>query len=149
MRTLGVFDFRNNAIGFLRFFFAGGVFLCHAIGLGGFGTDFLTLVGSRLSSAYLAVAGFFVISGFLITRSFDTSGNGARFLLHRVLRIIPGFWVCLVVVAFGFAPIAYLHQHGTLRGFLSISPNPLAYITQNALLQINQISIGTLLAQFA
>jgi peptidoglycan/LPS O-acetylase OafA/YrhL len=44
----------------------------------------------------LAVDGFFIVSGFLITRSFLGSGYAA-YLGKRVLRIYPGFLVAFVV----------------------------------------------------
>jgi peptidoglycan/LPS O-acetylase OafA/YrhL len=41
----------------------------------------------------LAVYFFFVISGFLITRSFETTRSLPRYLQKRVARIVPGFLV--------------------------------------------------------
>jgi peptidoglycan/LPS O-acetylase OafA/YrhL len=132
-------DFRSNAIGFLRLFFAAVVVWYH-VGLGGFSPG-------PLPSGFLAVAGFFVLSGLLITRSFEKIDNAGRFLWHRFLRIMPGFWVCLVAVALLFAPLAFLHEYGTLAGFFTQRPSPLGYITQNVGLQINQGTIGTLLGR--
>ena len=48
-----------------------------------------------------------MISGYLITGS-RMRLSLTQFALRRVLRIYPGFWVCLVVVAFVFAPLAAL-----------------------------------------
>ena len=55
-----------------------------------------------------AVAGFFMLSGFLVTRIVNGRySDGLRgfgiFVLNRALRIYPTFWVCL---AFAFAAIA-------------------------------------------
>src|SRR3954451_18069665 len=45
------------------------------------------------------VAVFFVISGFLVTRSFLTSRSGtAGYFARRALRIYPGLWVHFVVI---------------------------------------------------
>jgi peptidoglycan/LPS O-acetylase OafA/YrhL len=45
-----------------------------------------------------AVAGFFVVSGYLITVS--RSRHGLRvYLIHRLARLYPGYWLCLVVTA--------------------------------------------------
>lgn len=52
-----------------------------------------------------AVAGFFGVSGWLVTQSRLGSGLGA-FAWRRFLRIYPGHLAALVVVAFGFAPAA-------------------------------------------
>jgi peptidoglycan/LPS O-acetylase OafA/YrhL len=142
---LSQLDFRSNSIGFLRLFFAAVVVWSHAFGLGGFGADWISAAASSLSAGYLAVAGFFVLSGFLITRSFETVDNGARFLWHRLLRIFPGFLVCLVVTAFVIAPLGFLHQHETLNGYLAASPSPSGFVTHNAFLAVKQLTIGTML----
>ena len=42
---------------------------------------------------------FFVISGFLLTRSLDREGDALRFAVNRVLRIYPGFVACVLVTA--------------------------------------------------
>lgn len=57
-----------------------------------------------------AVAGFFILSSFLITpivnrRYSDWVRGFGIFVLNRALRIFPTFWVCL---AFAFAAIALL-----------------------------------------
>jgi peptidoglycan/LPS O-acetylase OafA/YrhL len=139
-------DFRSNAIGFLRLFFAGAVLWSHAYGIGGFGYDPIGQRDHGLIAGLLAVGGFFVLSGLLITRSYETVNNSFRFVWHRVLRIFPAFWVCLVVTAFVFAPIAYAHERGTLVGFFSRPESPFTYITRNALLLIVQPDIRRLLA---
>jgi peptidoglycan/LPS O-acetylase OafA/YrhL len=88
-----------------------------------------------------AVAGFFVLSGFLITGSRMSHGAG-EFILHRVARIFPAFFVCLALTAFAFAPIALYAQHGTLNGFFSTPSTPLNYIWSNAGLHMNNYGIG-------
>jgi hypothetical protein len=143
---LGEIDFRSNGIGFLRLFFAAIVLWSHAYGIGGFGWDPIGHVDDGLIAGMLAVGGFFVLSGFLITRSYETVGNALRFIWHRVLRIFPAFWVCLVVTAFCFAPLAYVHERGTLAGFLAAPESPLTYIARNVLLVIAQPNIRGLLA---
>lgn len=52
-----------------------------------------------------AVAGFFAISGWLVTQSRQRLSIG-NFLWRRSLRIFPGFWACLIVTAFIAAPLA-------------------------------------------
>jgi peptidoglycan/LPS O-acetylase OafA/YrhL len=144
--TLGDFDFRSNSIGFLRLLFAAIVVWSHTYLLGGFGEDPVArLTGGALNAGFLSVGGFFVLSGLLITRSFERVGSVERFLWHRFLRIFPAFWVCLVVVAFGFAPLAFYYDHGALAGFTSAPYSPWSYLVSNALLQMNQYNIGALL----
>jgi peptidoglycan/LPS O-acetylase OafA/YrhL len=144
--VLGDLDLRNNSIGFLRFFFAATVIWSHAHRLGGFGDDPLNRINMNApTTGFLAVGGFFVLSGFLITRSYETVGNIGRFVWHRFLRIFPGFWVCLVVTAFGLAPLAFFYEHGTVRGYLAQVPAPWSYVASNLLLGINQQHIGSVL----
>ena len=56
-------------------------------------------------SQWLADAGvggvyvFFIISGFLLSRSLDREGDALRFAVNRVLRIYPGFIACVLVTA--------------------------------------------------
>jgi peptidoglycan/LPS O-acetylase OafA/YrhL len=68
-----------------------------------------------------AVNGFFAISGFLVTMSFDRRG-WRDYLIARTLRIAPGLIAAVLVVAFGFGllltnlgPRAYLADPGLWR----------------------------------
>jgi peptidoglycan/LPS O-acetylase OafA/YrhL len=146
---LDTFDFRHNAIGFLRLFFAAIVVVSHAFALGGFGDDPL----ARWNHGYwdlgnLSVGGFFVLSGFLIARSAERVGDVRRFLRHRFLRIFPAFWICLGVVAFVIAPSVALLEHRSLAGFLSASPDPpWRYVLLNLALTIRQHGIAGLLSR--
>lgn len=140
------FNYRGNSIGFLRCILASAVIWSHSFGLGGFGYDPVQrFSGGTENAGTLAVAAFFLLSGFLITRSYDTSGSTIAFLWHRFLRIFPGFWICLVVTAFILAPGAYLHEHSGLTGFLAAPQHPWTYLTSNSLLRIRQDGIGHLL----
>jgi peptidoglycan/LPS O-acetylase OafA/YrhL len=134
-------------MGFLRFLFAATVIWSHAFPLGGFGEDALNRVNSNApTTGLLAVGGFFVLSGFLITRSYESVSSVGRFIWHRFLRIFPAFWVCLVVTAFGLAPLAFAYQHGSLHNYLAEVPGPSSYVTSNFFLAIYQQRIGTVFA---
>lgn len=86
-----------------------------------------------------AVAGFFGISGYLICQSRDRLPLG-RFLWHRVLRIMPAFWVCLLATALVFAPLAVL-----LGGGRTTVGAAIGYVVGNAGLHVLQPTIdGTL-----
>lgn len=52
-----------------------------------------------------AVAGFFVLSGYLATLGINTKyqGQPKLFLLNRALRILPTYWVVLALTLLGFA----------------------------------------------
>lgn len=138
-----VFDPKKNAFGLFRFVLAALVIVSHCYPLGGFGHDPLEIMTrGRLSLGLFAVAMFFVLSGFLITRSaLHTSAAG--FLWHRFLRIFPGYWVCLIVSAFILAPIVYQIEYThAYRIFAIPYDSPQLYVTRNlAMLHLNQWSI--------
>ena len=144
------FDPRHNSLGFLRMVFALMVLVDHSFPLGGFhkGTDPMwNWTNGQESLGGLAVAGFFVVSGYLVTKSFMDSKTGTRYLWKRVLRIFPGFWVCLLVTVAVFAPIAYHYEYHSLHGYFSGAPDsPGNYLKHNALLQMNQYNINGLLS---
>jgi peptidoglycan/LPS O-acetylase OafA/YrhL len=136
-------NFRSNAIGFLRVFFAAVVVYCHAYPIGGFGYDPIDRWSKQSQSiGNLAVDGFFLLSGFLITRSYCSDGALGRFLWHRFLRIFPAFWVCLTVTALVFAPIAWLREHGTIAGFLSAANPSWRYVASNFFLRTGLTNIA-------
>jgi peptidoglycan/LPS O-acetylase OafA/YrhL len=134
---------RENSIGFLRFLFAAAVLYSHSFTLGGFGAEPLrTFTSGRESLGSVAVQCFFVLSGFLITRSYEHSQSLFRFLWHRVLRIMPGFWVCMVVTAVVFGPLHYFTVNRNLDLYFSTPTlGPLSYVTSNADLTMRQYSI--------
>lgn len=92
---------RANGLNLLRLILAAIVIISHSWSAGGFGPE--PRIGDLNLGAW-AVGGFFAISGYLVT------GSRLRlalhhFLLRRALRILPGFWACLLLVSFVFAPI--------------------------------------------
>jgi peptidoglycan/LPS O-acetylase OafA/YrhL len=137
----------RNSIGFLRFLLAAMVIFSHAYQIGALGIDPLAR-RSDVHSGHVAVFAFFVLSGFLIARSFATTGTLPRYLWHRCLRILPAYWICLLFVAFAVAPLLYYSRSPapTLSGFLAIAPDaPAQYVTRNFFLAQNQKVIGHLL----
>lgn len=140
------FDRKHNAIGFMRTAFALLVIVGHSYHLGGFGPDLLARFSKgQMAFGTVAVFGFFMLSGFLITASFVYSSSVWRYLWNRFLRIMPAFWVALVVVAFVFAPAMYFIQKGTLEGFLLMNAGgPIRYIINNFGLDIHQYNISSL-----
>jgi peptidoglycan/LPS O-acetylase OafA/YrhL len=63
----------------------------------------------------IAVCFFFVISGFLIVKSFENSNSTREYLIKRVLRICPGFFVAFLVSIFilgGLGTIDASHKFG-------------------------------------
>ena len=110
------FDPRNNSIGFLRWLLAFMVIFSHAGPLGGFygGRDLGTQWSDEQSLGGVAVAGFFFLSGFLITKSKMGRASTPRYVWRRIMRIVPGWWLVLLVTAFVLAPIAWLRESGSM-----------------------------------
>lgn len=135
------FPYRENSLNLFRLILAGLVLFAHSWYIAGRG------VGPQLHGENLggwAVAGFFVLSGFLITRSRFRTGAG-DYLLHRVARIYPAFLVCLLATAVLFGPIAALIENGTLAGYVSTPVTPLQYVWGNLGLNIMSYDIGATL----
>ena len=130
------FDPKRNAFGFLRLVLAVLVIFSHSFPLGGFGIDALErYTNGQHTIGLVAVAMFFVLSGFLIARSAARSPSVLRFVWHRFLRIFPGYWVCLIVCAFAFAPlISYVECGEFLRVFEAPRTPPQTYVLHNAAL---------------
>lgn len=148
--TLGrVFDPRHNSLGFLRFLLAAMVLLTHSFPLGGFSGGRDPMFGWTRGQDHfggIAVGGFFVISGFLITRSLASAPSLPNYLWRRFLRVFPGFWVCLLVTAFVLGPLGWYLERDTVAGYLSADPSAVDYVRRNFWLTINQYNIGDLLA---
>lgn len=90
--------------------------------------------------------GFFILSGFLVTRSFIQLDAFPRFVWHRFLRIMPGFWVCIAVVALVVAPAAALLQGLSPATAFTEEPSALRYLLMNSGLLIGQYDIAGILA---
>lgn len=141
------FDPRSNSVGFLRWVLAFAVIFSHAGPLGGFydGEDLGVQISNEQSLGGVAVAGFFFISGFLITRSRQGKSTIFRYFWRRVLRIFPAFWLALLVTAFVFAPLAWRQERGTFAGFFSVqTESPLTYFPNNMFLALHQRNIAGL-----
>jgi peptidoglycan/LPS O-acetylase OafA/YrhL len=98
-------EFKINNFDLLRIFAASQVMVCHAV---------LHLNISvppwlmKLIHAFPGVPIFFVISGFLISASYERSSSLKSYCRNRVLRIFPGLWCCIVLTVlvaslFGFS----------------------------------------------
>ncbi|MFJ6002745.1 acyltransferase family protein [Arthrobacter sp. NPDC092385] len=121
------FDTRNNSLNLIRLVLALTVLVHHSWPLSGRAEEPF-FAGDTLGG--WAVAGFFVISGYLITASRFSHSLG-DYLVHRVARIMPAFIVCLIVVAGLFAPLGYFAAKGSLEGFLTTGTTPFNYVFSN------------------
>lgn len=98
---------RRNNFGLIRFVAASLVVFSHAYPLTGHITDEpLARLVRIMDFASAAVIIFFVVSGFLVTRSAFLSTTSFRFVQSRLLRIWPALIVTAVVTAFVLGPIA-------------------------------------------
>lgn len=136
------FDPRHNAFDVLRLVLAGAVAGSHAHSIG-FGTQ-PRWGGTTLGD--LAVDGFFVLSGFLVTRSYLQLDSPARFGWHRFLRLMPGFWVCLAVTALVVAPVAALLRGVPADVPFTGTPSVWDYLLGNAALLITRYDIAGILS---
>jgi len=139
---------RPNSLGFLRYLLAALVVFSHSFTLGRFGAEPLSAwTDGREKLGGFAVTCFFILSGFLIAHSYASLNSLPHFLWHRILRIFPGFLVCLVIVAFGFGTYFYWAHYHTLNGYLTPRTNdgPVQYVVYNAGLIIRRpVIAGTL-----
>ncbi|ORB71250.1 acyltransferase family protein [Mycobacterium scrofulaceum] len=140
MKLGQVFDPRSNALNALRLALAAEVMLFHSWPITGHPPP------AAINQLFFSVGvdGFFAISGFLITRSWLTDPRVRDYLTARALRILPGFYVCLVVTAFVFAPLSLLIQGGSALKLLG-STAPIQYVLKNSAVAYLQPDIaGTL-----
>jgi len=62
-----------------------------------------------------AVDGFFLVSGYLITKSFDRDRDMGDFFRKRILRIYPAFLVNMLICLFVLAPLVTRNYHPSLQ----------------------------------
>ncbi|WP_438446658.1 acyltransferase family protein [Gorillibacterium sp. sgz5001074] len=98
---------RRNNFDFLRLIAAVLVIFSHSfpISLGGNKSEpIYKLTNGQFTAGELSVIVFFVISGFLITKSFDRTKNVGEFFIARVLRIFPALVVVVLLTTFILGP---------------------------------------------
>ncbi|AMU65991.1 acyltransferase family protein [Mycobacteroides abscessus] len=128
-----VFDPRRNALTSWRLVLAIGVVFWHSWPLTGREIGYAP--AARLLGDIFA-DGFFVISGFLITAAWVRRPNLKEYWASRALRIFPGLWICLMVIAFVIAPIAARVKHTSIT-----FSSELGYVVNNALLNVAYLDI--------
>ncbi len=98
-------DFFDNNFDFLRFLAATMVIVGHTFPLFGSNFDPLSKITETVSLGPLGLFIFFIISGFLITKSWLDKPNFFDFFKKRLLRIMPGL---ILATLFGFLVIGPL-----------------------------------------
>jgi peptidoglycan/LPS O-acetylase OafA/YrhL len=90
----------KNCFDFLRFFFAANILLAHLWELSqNSNLAFL----SHFSNSIIAIKGFFVISGFLVAKSFVNTPSLKDYFIKRAKRILPAYVVLVVLSVLIFA----------------------------------------------
>jgi peptidoglycan/LPS O-acetylase OafA/YrhL len=132
-------DPRRNGLNTVRLVLAASVLVWHSFRLTGREVPY---PHGGIFFGSFGVDGFFVISGLLLSGSYLHRPDLWVFLRNRALRILPGFWVCLVVVAFGFAPLALLIQGGAFSGLMHGSDPAWRYVLVNIATRMQQWSVA-------
>jgi len=84
----------KNCFDFLRFFFAFNILLAHLCELSqSTALSFL----SSVSNSSIAVKGFFIISGFLVTKSYRNTPSLKEYFMKRIKRILPAYVTVLLI----------------------------------------------------
>lgn len=87
----------TNNFDFLRVLFASTVALSHLIELS---QVQIFQPYSRFFNTRLAIDGFFIISGFLIAKSYENSTSMREYIIKRVKRIVPAYLFVVLACAF-------------------------------------------------
>ena len=117
----------NNNFNLLRFFFASMVIISHVPELqdGNRNNEILSRIFGTISFGEMAVDSFFVLSGFLIVKSWQDRPNIVAFLSSRILRTYPGFIAASLLCAFVVGPIYglanYFQDFESIRFILGLS----------------------------
>lgn len=99
---------RSNNFNLIRLFLALLVLLAHAPEMidGNRGREIFTRIfHSDISSGTIAVSGFFILSGYLISKSWVENPKILPFLEKRILRIFPAFLAASLVCALIVGPL--------------------------------------------
>ncbi len=116
----------------------------HAHYLGGFGTEPLARITGHAALGPLAVHGFFVISGLLVSESFRRSPSLFSYVAKRALRLVPGLWVCLAVTAFILTPLAWWLNPSPDAPLPSYFSDQIRYVVSNLIQPRSLVNVGGL-----
>ncbi len=93
---------RDNHLDLLRLIAASLVFYSHSFALlGRPSPQFLSWIDLGTLGVYI----FFIVSGYLISASWEQDPSLPRFFARRALRIFPGLWVCVLLTLFLLGPL--------------------------------------------
>lgn len=128
---------KKNNFDLIRFFAAVLVVWFHSFPLTGTSNDeepIMRFSMMQTTSGELGVIIFFLISGFLITMSFERRSTFVRFFKARILRIMPAFIIVILLTVFIIGPLLttksmyeYFHSSATYRYLANISLKHISY----------------------
>ncbi|WP_125766778.1 acyltransferase family protein [Lapidilactobacillus wuchangensis] len=128
---------RKNNFDLIRFFAAILVVWFHSFPLTGVGNEheiISRMTRMQTTAGAVGVMVFFIISGFLITMSFDRTKDLGRFLKARVLRIMPAYIVVILLSIFVLGPLLttlpinkYFAHPETRQYFINLSLKNMRY----------------------
>ena len=114
IKTISLNNINTNNFDFLRVVFALTVAIVHFIFLSGI--DSLQACRAYFNSR-LAIDGFFIISGFLIAKSFHKSSSSKNYILKRIKRIFPAYFILIFICA---VFLSFLSSYSAENYFLNI-----------------------------
>ena len=133
---------RGNNFGFMRLLFATLVIVSHSPEFldGNRSREIMSRIFGTMSFGEVGVHGFFIISGYLITKSFVEGRSTISYLNRRFLRIVPGYLVCFLVCVLLVAPFVGgwqdLRSSATIRelfaAVVTLRPPNVANVFQGA-----------------
>jgi peptidoglycan/LPS O-acetylase OafA/YrhL len=126
---------RRNNFDALRLAAAGAVVFSHSFLLSQGRQDnepLMLLTGGQATLGVVGVFVFFVLSGFLVTQSFETTASPWHFAAKRALRIYPGYAVCLLLCAMVLGPLVSALR---LRDYLA-SAGSWDFVLSNLMLNV-------------
>lgn len=115
---------KANNFDFLRFFVAIFIVVSHSYALSdGYHDNDLIFILTKGQETFgkLALKAFYVISGFLITQSYERTNDVLKFFKARILRILPGVVFIVFISTLVLGPI--ITEHSPNQYF----SNPLTY----------------------
>ena len=105
----------KNCFDFLRFFFSANILLAHLCELSqNKSLEFL----SNFCNSSISVQGFFVISGFLVAKSFKNTPSIKEYFIKRAKRILPAY---VVVLLFSALILSFFSRYNFLEYFTDIN----------------------------
>ncbi|MGP5226439.1 MULTISPECIES: acyltransferase family protein [Micrococcaceae] len=141
MKLGELFDAKSNGLNSIRLIMAVGVIVYHSFPITG---TVIAYGPVHQLLGQIFVDAFFAISGYLIVGSWVRRPQFFEYILARVLRIMPAYYVCLLVTGFIFVPVYLLLTQGSWTSWLSDSAE---YVRSNFALWQNQYNIGSTLGE--